>query len=210
MSSCSGNVNINRNATLKDDVRSRILDAGLSLLNEGGLQALSMRAVARIAGVSHQAPYHYFPDREAILAELVKGGFETLFAYETAALEAESDVVARAAEMGCAYVRFALDHPALFQLMFRREMVDLDNFQDAHDTAQATFELPLSVIAAAHDKEPEDSINETIACWSMAHGLATLMLEGKMPELLGETREDQDARVRDVMSLYAKRVITAD
>lgn len=194
---------------MKDDVRSRILDAGLSLLSEGGLQALSMRAVARIAGVSHQAPYHYFADREAILAEIVKTGFETLYAYETEAVASVSDPMERMAEMGCAYVRFALDHPALFQLMFRREMVDLENFQDAHDTAQATFELPLSVIAAAHGKKPEDSLNETVACWSMAHGLATLMLEGKMPEALGETRKDQDARVRAVMTLHTQRIMAS-
>ena len=194
---------------MKDDVRSRILDAGLSLLSDGGLQALSMRAVARIAGVSHQAPYHYFPDREAILAEIVKSGFETLYAYETKAANSDLDAIGRAAEMGCAYVKFALDHPALFQLMFRREMVDLENFEEAHEVAQSTFELPLTVVAAAHDKKPEDSINETIACWSMSHGLATLMLEGKMPEILGETREDQDARVRDVMMLYTRRIMTA-
>ncbi len=191
-------------------MRSRILDAGLSLLSEGGLSALSMRAVARIAGVSHQAPYHYFPDRESILAELVKSGFETLYQYEQKAVGSVSDPVARASEIGCAYVAFALDHPALFQLMFRREMVDLENFEDAHETAQSTFELPLTVIAEAHGKKPEDSLDETIACWSMAHGLATLMLEGKMPEMLGENREAQDARVRAVMSLYTSRFMNAD
>ena len=93
--------------------------------------------------------------------------------------------------------------------MFRREMVDLENFEEAHNTAISTFELPQSVIAAAHGKEPEDALNETIACWSMAHGLATLMLEGKMPEALGETREQQDQRVREVMALYTSRVIAA-
>lgn len=195
---------------MKDDVRSKILDAGLSLLSEGGLQAMSMRAVARIAGVSHQAPYHYFPDRESILAEIVKSGFETLHRYEIEAIESETDPVERAREIGCAYVKFALDHPALFQLMFRREMVDLENFEDAHATAISTFELPQAVIAAAHGKKPEDALNETIACWSMAHGLATLMLEGKMPEALGETREQQDSRVREVMALYTKRFMAAD
>lgn len=168
-----------------------------------------MRAVARIAGVSHQAPYHYFADREAILAEIVKSGFETLHEYEKGAVAAVSDPLERVAELGCAYVQFALDHPALFQLMFRREMVNLENFQEAHEIADKTFELPLSVIAAAHSKKPEDSLNETIACWSMAHGLATLMLEGKMPEALGETRKDQDERVRAVMTLHMQRIMAS-
>ena len=56
----------------RDDVRTSILEASIALMNEGGLGSLSMREVARRAGVSHQAPYHYFTDREAILAELAE------------------------------------------------------------------------------------------------------------------------------------------
>ena len=62
----------------KDDVRAGILNASLQLMNEGGLGSLSMREVARRAGVSHQAAYHYFQDREAILAELAGEGFDQL------------------------------------------------------------------------------------------------------------------------------------
>ena len=57
---------------MKEDVRGEILKAALDLMNQGGLGALSMREVARRAGVSHQAPYHYFTDREAILANAPK------------------------------------------------------------------------------------------------------------------------------------------
>lgn len=210
MSSCPDNVKPNGITYLKDDVRTRILDAGLSLLSEGGLQALSMRAVARQAGVSHQAPYHYFPDRESILAEIVKTGFSTLHRYEAEALETCTDPIQRVVEIGCAYVRFALDHKALFQLMFRKELVDLENFEEARATAMLTFELPHSVVAAAHQKTPEDSTVEMLACWSMAHGLATLMLEGKMPEALGETREEQEACARAVLSLRAPEVEPTD
>ncbi len=210
MSSKCDNVNKNRITILKDDVRSRILDAGLSLLSEGGLAALSMRAVARIAGVSHQAPYHYFPDRESILAEIVKSGFETLHRYETEAIATTDSAVDQMVEIGCSYVRFALDHPALFQLMFRRELVDLENFEDAHASAMATFELPQSVIAAAHGKSTEASTVEMLTCWSLSHGLATLMLEGKMPEALGETREQQDACARAVLTHHANKLAHAD
>ena len=72
--------------TGKDDVRAGILNASLQLMNEGGLGALSMREVARRAGVSHQAPYHYFQDREAILAELAGEGFDQLYDYMVSAV----------------------------------------------------------------------------------------------------------------------------
>src|ERR1700754_1736639 len=106
----------------KDDVRAGILQASLALMNEGGLGALSMREVARRAGVSHQAPYHYFADREAILAELAGDGFDKLHDYMVSALgHARPNRGSRAKALGEAYVRFALNHPELFKLMFRCE-----------------------------------------------------------------------------------------
>ena len=191
---------------MRDDVRSRILDASLKLLSEGGLGALSMRAVARDAGVSHQAPYHYFQDREAIFAELVKTGFEGLRDYEVAAISSSDDPKQRALELGCAYVRFAMDNPALFQLMFRREMVELDNYPDAHAVADEAFNIPQAVIAAAHGKSEADSLPEMLACWSISHGLATLILEGKLAHRVGESREELDAAVRAAMTAFMGRM----
>jgi AcrR family transcriptional regulator len=105
--------------TGKDDVRAGILEASLALMNEGGLGALSMREVARRAGVSHQAPYHYFKDREAILAELAGEGFDQLYDYLVSAIGLARDKVAKNRAMGEAYIRFALNKPELFRLMFR-------------------------------------------------------------------------------------------
>ena len=84
----------------KDDVRAGILNASLQLMNEGGLGALSMREVARRAGVSHQAPYHYFQDREAILAELAGEGFDQLYDYMISAVGLARDRTAKSRAMG--------------------------------------------------------------------------------------------------------------
>ena len=84
----------------RDDVRAGILEASLALMNEGGLGALSMREVARRAGVSHQAPYHYFADREAILAELAGDGFAQLYDYMVSALGFAKDKVGRYRAIG--------------------------------------------------------------------------------------------------------------
>lgn len=189
--------------TLKEDVRGEILKAALDLMNEGGLGVLSMREVARRAGVSHQAPYHYFADREAILAELAREGFETLNGYVSKALVGKDGAQAGMAAIGEAYVRFALDHPALFSLMFRCEMVDLSKYPDAKAVAEEAFNAPMRVIAGTYGEDDPSLQTRMLACWSLAHGLATLLLEKKIAKHFGETREEQDAGVKAVIGLYA-------
>jgi len=188
-----------------DDVRASILTASLDLMNEGGLGALSMREVARRAGVSHQAPYHYFADRESILAELVRDGFVRLHSYMIAALAKSPAAIDRVQAMGETYVRFALDYPAQFRLMFRGEMVDMERHEDAHSAAEQAFNLLVSEVAAVDSGEPPGSIAPIIACWAISHGLATLLLEGKAGHHFGETREDWDAGIGRVFGFFAKK-----
>jgi len=189
--------------TVKEDVRGEILKAALDLINQGGLGVLSMREVARRAGVSHQAPYHYFTDREAILAELAREGFETLNGYVSEALEGTAGASDGMAAMGEAYVTFALDHPALFSLMFRCELVDLSKYPAAKAVAEEAFNAPIRVIAKTYGEDDPTLQTRMLACWSLAHGLATLLLEKKIGKHFGETREEQDAGVKAVIGLYA-------
>ena len=96
-----------------------------------------MREVAREAGVSHQAPYHHFGDREAILAAIAAEGFAKLQQELERAAASTGDDAAKAVEaMGCAYVDFALRHPAYFQVMFRADAVPLENYAEARRTAK--------------------------------------------------------------------------
>src|SRR5262245_17093781 len=175
------NVKTTASAT-KEDVRADILNASITLMNEGGLGALSMREVARRAGVSHQAPYHYFPDREAILAELAGEGFDQLYDYMVSALGHARDKASRVRALGDAYVRFALNNPEVFKLMFRCEMCDLSNYPSAKAKADKCFEVVVATVGGhgtAADKSDPDLV-PVIAAWSIAHGLATLLLEGKL------------------------------
>lgn len=190
---------------MKEDIRSKILSASAQLLEESGLGALSMREVARRAGVSHQAPYHYFADREAILAELVKQGFEKLHAYELDALDGPVDAKARVKAVGTAYVMFALDYPAIFQLMFRPELVDMERYPEAKCVADDAFNVPLAEIAAFHGKDPEQSTTEMLACWSLSHGLATLLLEGKLESHIGSDEASKKAAVDAVLSFHVSK-----
>jgi AcrR family transcriptional regulator len=191
---------------VKEDVRSEILKASIDLMNEGGIGALSMREVARRAGVSHQAPYHYFNDREAILAEIAGRGFDQLYDYMVSALGQARDKASRVQLMGEAYVRFALNHPEVFRLMFRCEMVDLSRYPDAKAKADRAFEALVAAMDAtgtSADKGSPD-LAPIIAAWYMAHGLATLLLEGKIGEQLGDTRDQKEAASRRILEVFSR------
>jgi AcrR family transcriptional regulator len=200
-------MNVNKAVATRDDVRAGILQASLALMNEGGLGALSMREVARRAGVSHQAPYHYFDDREAILAELAGDGFDQLYDYMVSALGHARDKVGRARAIGEAYVRFALNHPEVFKLMFRCEMCDLSRYPDAKAKADKAFNVVVDVVGAsgtsANKGDPD--LVPVIASWSMAHGLATLLLEGKLGQAFGDTRDQREAAANRVIQFFSER-----
>jgi AcrR family transcriptional regulator len=191
----------------KDDVRAGILEASIALMNEGGLGALSMREVARRAGVSHQAPYHYFADRETILAELAGDGFDKLYDYMVSAIGLAKDKAGKNRAMGEAYIRFALNHPEVFKLMFRCEMCDLSRYPDAKVKADRCFNVVVQTLGASgnsSDKTNPD-LAPVIASWSMAHGLATLMLEGKLAQNFGETTDQREAAAGRIIALFSER-----
>lgn len=173
-----------------EDLRRRILDASLGLIAAEGLEAFSMREVARRAGVSHQAPYHHFPDREAIMAALVAEGFTMLRADTLAAGEDVGDPYARLSAIGKAYVEFGMRHPAHFKLMFRSEWVRAEKHEEAQTCAEGAFAVLAEAIAAiAGARNDANDQTMLLIAWSIAHGLATLILEGKLAKACGEGGE---------------------
>jgi AcrR family transcriptional regulator len=189
------------------DLRTRVLSASLELLEQQGLAALSMREVARRAGVSHQAPYHHFSDRESILAALVAEGFDELAVRLGSALD-ETSTSARAryasvVAAGVAYVRFALDRTGIFRVMFRPELVDHARFPEAvaaGERAFATLERLVRLLG-----HPSPGAIDTTMQWSMVHGLATLLVDGKLGATLG-SRAAREAHARAVMQAFAASI----
>lgn len=190
---------------MKTDSRAEILEASLSLLEEGGVEALSMREVARRTGLSHQAPYHHFGDRESILAELVQDGFKKLRGYFRKAMDRPHDYQHRMELMGRTYVQFALDHPEQFRLMFRAPLVDIEDHEHAKYEAESAFGMLVAAVTADRPERQEQELDAIIACWSVAHGLATLLLDGKLDQFLGTGPKVRAKAVASVMSLFAAR-----
>jgi AcrR family transcriptional regulator len=163
------------------DLRNALLDAARAILEEESLSALSLRAVARRAGVSHAAPYRHFPNHEALLVELALEGFAELRGglVEAAATPgAESD---RIANVGAAYMRFVAKRPALARLMFGPQLPNREAFPSL---AAAADGISDEIGKALHDAALG------LAVWAAVHGLAMLVLENVID--LGQRRSGLD------------------
>jgi len=145
------------------------------ILEKEGIEALSLRALARRAGVSHAAPYRHFPDRESLLAALAAEGFAMLGEAQRLAAAA-----AGARGMGEAYVRFALEHPQRFRLMFGGT-VRIAKHPALREVATRTFD-GLSGALAARMPEAKVATDASIAAWALVHGLAQLLMEDRIAE----------------------------
>ena len=162
------------------DLRSELLRTSRQLLDESGPGALSMREVARRAGCTHQAPYHYFANREAILAALVHEGFDELADRLASAHEGleSKDLRAILTASGNAYVEFALRHPGVFRVMFRPDVCDPERFPEVVQAGgRARGELTRLVKVVLGDDAP---LEVEVLFWSGVHGLASLLLDGPL------------------------------
>ncbi|WP_327117780.1 TetR/AcrR family transcriptional regulator [Streptomyces sp. NBC_01341] len=159
------------------DLRRTLLATALDAIGQDGPDALSLRDLARRAGVSHAAPAHHFKDRTGLLTAVAAEGY-ALFAD---ALAGAQDL----RERGVAYVRFAAEHPAHFQVMFRPELHRADDPALLAAKARATDELRAGVGELPDAAHGEDARLAGIAAWSLAHGFATLLLTGNLDGPVG-------------------------
>ena len=169
------------------DLRSALNEAALTLVAEA--DELSLREVARRVGVSATAVYRHFPDKAALLAAVAAAGLDRLGEAQRAAFDAAGGGAAGFNATGVAYVRFALDHPRLFRLIFAQPVGDaMGGSNDAMRflLANATALAPPGTDAGVF----------ALQAWSLAHGLALLMLDGQVPVDLAVA-----ARVIDVHAM---------
>jgi AcrR family transcriptional regulator len=185
------------------DLRQRILDASEQLLETEGLAALSMREVARRSGVTHQAPYHHFADRETILAELVTSGFQEMARRmaQANAQHASGDPMGAVIDSGQAYVGFAIDHPGVFRIMFRSEVVDLTRFPAARQAGEDAYRELEKMVMLTHG----EAASEILAAvyWGQVHGLASLIVDGPIGQQLGSVPERR-AFMHEALTQFAR------
>jgi AcrR family transcriptional regulator len=157
------------------DLRAALLRAAIELLEESGETALSLRAVARRAGVSTAAPYRHYADREALVSAIAGIGYREL-AERLAAAHPSPSTPEQLASVAIAYVQFALERPALFRIMFG-EPCDRDNDERVAATA-AVSQYVRAIVERTFPQADADAL--ATAIWALVHGLAFLHLDGKL------------------------------
>lgn len=183
------------------DARNALLRAASQLLESTGAAALSLRQVAERAGLSRQAPYNHFADKEALLAELVRAGFERLGHDMEAASGGDAEPLARLRHAGERYIGFAQESPALFRLMFSRELVDLPRHPEALAAASAAFAHLTAIVGAI--AAPAAVADFSLVAWSLVHGYATLCNETGLED--AERRPARAALFAEIIAASAPR-----
>jgi len=190
------------------DVRRLVLDAAIAIIETDGAESLSMREVARRAGVSHQAPYHYFGDRSGIFAAISQEGFSALaHAFQQVQTDGTLDSTSPAKAGFTAYMRFAREHVGHFRVMFRADISGLSSHPEAKQCAEEAFTELLTMVARTigHSADQKDAMTFALMLWSQAHGLATLLLDGPLESKLG-TNFEAENQVEAVINLSAHMV----
>lgn len=189
------------------DLRRALLDAALSLVSEQGIAALTLREVARRVGVTHAAPYHHFPTRDALLDALAH---EATSALDLACARASSGITEpteRLFVVGQTYVDFARAHPEQLQIMFRRQpgaAVDPE-LQAARERTYRHLHDAVVACQAISAAPPGDPYQVALAAWSLVHGFAKLWVEGpisSMPHYAPHYEALRDSTLRTLMAAW--------
>jgi len=156
------------------DLRAALLAAAAGWLDEQGAETLTLRELARAAGVSHAAPYHHFASRDELLASVAERAFDRLA--DALAAAARTPGAAHALlDIGEAYVREALAHPAQFRLMFGPLLARKAEHPGLQRAAERAFVVLLD---AATRFAPDRGLEIALAGWSLSHGAANLAIDG--------------------------------
>jgi AcrR family transcriptional regulator len=174
-------------------LRERLIDQALRMLDEGAGE-ISLRGVAVAAGVSAMAPYRHFADKSALMAAVAERGF-ALLRDRVLAADRQTDPEAALVAQGLAYIAFAQAHPALFRLMFAGHgpaQPDAIEKRESGDTAYTVLSTRMGTIV----RDPADVPAATLAAWGIVHGLAVLVLDGRLSPQASDARSALGLLVR--------------
>jgi AcrR family transcriptional regulator len=163
------------------DLRQALLDAAVEAIVEDGSASFSLRDLARRIGVSHAAPAHHFGDKTGLLTALAAEGYGLLADAQAETWERTHDFL----EVGVAYARFALDHPAHFEVMYRPELLRADD----PDLVAARGRSGSFLYGPAGTLVDGEALSAGVAGWALVHGIVALWINGNLPPELGDDPE---------------------
>ena len=176
--------------------REQLVAAARAHLDEHGVEGLTLRQVARRAGVSHGAPLRHFPSLAALCSAVAAEAFDGLYAEVAAAMDEVDgdDARARLRAAGRGYLRFAMGNPGPFTLMFRRDLCDVEDphLVAASGAAFAQILFATSEAQATGWRSDDPTAEAAAVIWAQVHGLATLTLLGTLPAAVAANGGDPD------------------
>jgi len=166
------------------DLRAALLAEAAAMIADGGVASVTMRALGERLGVSRAAPYRHFADKGALLIAVAAAGFQRLNdRLQSVDADTPRSGVERLGRMGEAYVRFALENPAHYRLMYGKEAVTRGDQPELRESANALFEGLVSVFQAHQDSgilQRQDPRGQAYVAWGAVHGVASLLIEGQI------------------------------
>lgn len=188
------------------NLREALVQAAVEIIAEKGVEALTLRSVGTRVGVSHAAPYRHFKDKEAILAAVATEGFYLMRDFMKARNEevADLDVMARLAEIGRAYIHFAVRHPYHYRVMFGPATRNKMRYPDLLAASLEIFTIMVEGLEQAKALglvRDEPAIELSIVAWSQAHGLSLLLIDDQfeLGEIDDETLDGYARRATSVI-----------
>jgi AcrR family transcriptional regulator len=181
-------------------LREALLTAAERVLERDGLAGLTLRAVAREAGVSHAAPTHHFGDLTGLVSELAAIGFRRFNVAMAAATAEGTSLIDKALGRARAYVAYAQAHPGVYGLMFRTERLDMTR-PSLREAAKASFAGLAGAIGASRQEQiSEQALSleqaaDIARAWSLVHGFTSLLLDGRLGDILGRLPAGADAEI---------------
>ena len=177
------------------DLRVSLVEEAAAMISEAGAASVTMRAIGGRLGVSRAAPYRHFPDKTALLVAVAVEGFRRLNQrLQASGRGVPGSSVERLRHMGEQYVRFALENPAHYRLMYGREALARQDHPELREAAGALLEHLIGVIRVHQQRgeiDREDARAQAYVAWSAVHGLASLLIERQI-----DPNVDVDALIR--------------
>lgn len=165
------------------NLREALLQGALRVIAELGPAAFTLREVARRAGVSHNAPYRHFRDKDALLAAVAAQGFRELTRAMREAGERQSKPLDRLKQSGLAYVAFAIRRPEHFTVMFDSPVIACKD-DEYLQASQEAFDTLVNYIRICQDQgqmPAGNTLERALYAWSLVHGIAKLAVAGRFP-----------------------------
>jgi AcrR family transcriptional regulator len=185
------------------DLRRALAEEAVRTIQANGVQSLTLRAVGQKLGVSRTALYRHFRDKTALLKAVATEGFRTLRLQVLGAWELEGHGLKGFDAMGSAYVRFAVEHPSHYRVMFGGFVGDCDDDQELVSEGSAAFAALVDALAELQQDgvvRRDDPLKLAQFIWAVVHGVAMLAIDGQLAQ--------QQASPDELMAFASSRLRT--